>query len=123
MTLEQLLNSLSNDELQFIAAADYGEEQEAHLAALRNVVSAQGHLSEEQYWYPYEVIELRAHALEPGHEREFAACTLLVIQAVVDGYDSATPLGQKLADRAQDYDRLPSELRDMVLDAYQQAGC
>ena len=52
------------------------------------------------------MIELGAHQLHQGHEREFAICTLLVVGAVKAGFDTSTDLSQKFHDRAADYDKL-----------------
>ncbi|HZX79057.1 hypothetical protein [Lysobacter sp.] len=121
--MDSLLDTLSDDELRFIAERDYGVDCDAHLAELLKLIREQsGVLSDEQFWHPYEVIELCAHALEPGHEREFAACTLVVINAVATGYDTSTRLDWKFNDRADDYDRLPSELRELILAAYAATG-
>jgi hypothetical protein len=93
------------------------------MLALRKLFRGQGRvISEGQDWHPYEVIELGAHSLIPGHEREFVACTLLVIAAIADGVDTSTTLAWKLDDRAADYDALPHGLREIVLDAYIQAN-
>ena len=122
--LSSLVKSITESELAYIAALDYGQESQQHLDGLRTVIFDQsGTPRDGQIWHPYEVIELGAHALSPGHEREFAICTLLVIQAVMSGFDSATDLSAKLSERSQDYDKLPVALRDEVLNAYQVAGC
>ncbi|MBG3851965.1 hypothetical protein ABQZ69_21945 [Xanthomonas sp. WHRI 8391] len=121
MELAGLLQSLKPDELLFIAQRDYGEDTHAHLDALVAVMANGGLLEEGQHWHPYEVIELTAHRLVPGHERAFVACTLLVIAAVRSGFDTSTDLGSKLVDRAADYERLEPELRDSVLSAYGEA--
>lgn len=111
--------SASDKELAFIASLNYGQHQKRHHDALRHLITSQnGQLQEGQYWFPYEVIELGAHALKPGHEREFAICTLLVIAAVRSGFDKATDVRQKFQDRAEDYDRLPETLRQEILEAY-----
>lgn len=123
MNADALLGSLTNDELKFIAGRDYGADLDIHLKELRKLLNGQaGVLSGSQYWHPYEVIELTAHALVPGHEKEFVACTILVLRAVASGYDTSTDLDLKFNDRAQDYDSLPTDLRAVVLDAYVQAG-
>ncbi len=120
----QLISTISESELSFIAALDYGKDDNQHLEALRAVVFSQaGVIQEHQYWYPYEVIELGSHALTAGHEREFAICTLLVINAVSSGADISTDLIEKFEQRAQDYDQLPEALKSEVLHAYQAAGC
>lgn len=121
--LDDLLKSLTDSELKFIAERDYGIDADVHLEELRKLITSQnGFLTDGQYWHPYEVIELCAHSLTPGHEREFTACTLLVLRAVASGVDKSTTLDWKLEDRAQDYDALPAPFRDAILDAYQLAG-
>ena len=118
-----LLKSITDEELQFIAALDYGQDQERHFVALREVLLSQaGSPNQDQCWFPYEVIELGSHALTAGHEREFFFCTMLVLQSVLSGYDTSADLASKLSMHAQEYDQLPPALRDEVLNAYQFAG-
>ena len=118
--LSSIIKSVSEHELSYIANLDYGQDFHQHLENLRAVIFDQdGALREGQTWYPYEVIELGANALKVGHEREFTICTLLVIQAIIDGFDSSTNLMAKLSDQAQNYDLLPSLLKDEILRAYQ----
>ncbi|QWF17914.1 hypothetical protein KME82_03800 [Lysobacter capsici] len=118
--LDTLLKSLTHAELTFIAESDYGVDVERHRDALKQLIDVQhGVLTPGQHWHPYEVIELCAHAWKPGHEREFTACTLLVLRAVATGFDTATWIDEKFEDRAQDYDALPTPFRDAILEAYQ----
>src|ERR1700741_4297330 len=106
--ISKTIASVTESELTFIASLDYGVRADEHFAALKRVIYEQGGLPRaDQYWFPYEVIELGAHHLEPSHEREFAICTFLVIAAVNAGVDCSTDLSQKFHDRAADYDRLP----------------
>ncbi len=121
--LDELLRSLTPSELRYIAESDYGVDVELHLEAIKKLVADPEHrLAEGDYWFPYEVIELCSHSLKAGHEREFVACTLLVLHAVSSGYDTSTDLELKLEDRAQDYDILLPHLREAILSAYLQAG-
>jgi len=121
--LSPVIASITDSEIAYVAALDYGQDAPEHLDALRTVIFSQGgELKDGQVWHPYEVIELGSHILSPGHEREFAICTLLVIRAVVSGFDSSTDLSAKLSDRSKDYDALPAVLRDEVLNAYLVAG-
>ena len=121
--LDALLKSLTVSELRFIAERDYCRDADVHLHELKNLIELQGgFLTEGQYWHPYEVIELCAHSLTPGHEREFIACTLLVLRAVASGFDKSTSLDWKFDERAQEYDALPAPYRDAIIEAYQQAG-
>ena len=114
--LDRLIATMTDDELRYIAARDYGCDVDGHLAALRRVLFDQhGDFAEGDTWCPYEVVELCAHSLEPGHEREFALCTLLVIRAVAKGFDRATSLEAKFDEHASDYQSLPPELRDAIL--------
>ena len=118
------VRSASEQELRFIAARDYGQDAERHFAALCSVCYEQGGLIQpDQIWFPYEVVELGSHSLFPGHDREFAICTLLVLANVVAGIDTSTDLQAKFADRAAEYDLLPSDLREEILRAYQSAEC
>ena len=121
--LDQLIATITDDELEFIASADYGQDIDAHLAALRRVLfEQQGKFAAGQSWHPYEVVELSAHSLKPGHEREFALCTLLVLHAVAEGSDQHTDLELKFDDRAAEYQALPEALRDAILAAYMEAN-
>lgn len=118
----QRLRSLAPEELEFIATRNYGQDAARHLAALKAIAARNGVFPRGENWYPYEVVELTANALEPGHAREFAACTLLVLAAVPRGFDASSDRQAKFADRAVGYDRLTPELRDAVLSAYGLAG-
>ncbi len=65
------------------------------------------------------MIERGAARCEPGHEREFVMCTLLVLLAVHAGQRVGVDLALQFDDLAATYETLPPVLRDTVLDAYQ----
>ena len=110
---------MSKAELAFIAETDYGQNSQQHYEALYTLIHKQdGIITDQQYWFPYEVIELCSHGIKQGHEREFAICTLLIIQNVIAGTDPATDLLVKFQTCAEDYDLLPEELREEILNAY-----
>lgn len=113
-----LLQSLTPDEVHFIAQRDDGQDAERHSQALASVVARGGRFEQGEEWYPYEVVELGAHTLVRGHAREVAICTLLVIAAVADGFDLSTTLADKFQDRADDYAKLPPDLQQAILAAY-----
>jgi hypothetical protein len=118
-----LLKSITEEELRYIAALDYGQNLERHFEALREVVLDQaGSPNQDQRWFPYEVIELGSNALTAGHEREFFFCTMLVLQSALSGYDTSVDLASKLSAHAREYDQLPRALRDEVLNAFELAG-
>lgn len=115
-----LIGTGSTAELDWIAALGKADEQQRHRAALAQVVGPQaGRLQDDQLWYPYEVIERGAIRCEPGHEREFVLCTLLVILAVQAGQRIGVDLSVQFDDLSATYETLPPVLRDTVLDAYQ----
>ena len=115
----ELIRSISQDELSFIAALDYGQNKEKHLEALNALIFKNScTFTDDQYWFPYEVIQLGSHHLQEHHAREFTICTLLVIQAVKIGFDKSTNLIEKLSDRTNDYEKLPTELFAVILNAY-----
>jgi hypothetical protein len=118
-----LISSITEEELRFIANLDYGVESELHYSELHSLIHNQAfNFTSDQYFHPYEVIELGTHVLLPGHEREFAICTLLVIHAVRSGYDKSTELDEKFSQRAADYDKLSPELSSIVLREFASFG-
>jgi hypothetical protein len=117
--ISAVVRSVTESELAFIASADYGQDVQEHLAALRGLIFEQdGILRDGQTWFPYEVVELGSHSLKPGHEREFVICTLLVLANVAAGVDKSTDIAAKFADRAAEYDQLSPQLREEILNAY-----
>ncbi|MEB2185293.1 hypothetical protein VDS18_05150 [Xanthomonas campestris pv. campestris] len=116
--LGALLQSPTPDELRFIAERDYGQDVVQHSEALTSLISRGGRFEQGEDWYPYEVVELGAHTLVPGHEREFAICTLLVVAAVAAGFDGSTVLTEKFQERADDYAKLQPDLQQAILAAY-----
>lgn len=114
-----LLKTITDEELTFVAGLDYGEGTDLHRAELQKLIFEQdGDMTRDQYWYPHEVIALGSHRLQPGHEREFFFCTMLLLQAVQSGYDDTFDLLDKFQDRADEYQQLPAGLRDEILQAY-----
>ncbi len=116
MTLDELLRSLTRAERDFIAARDYGADKEKHRAAL-DVVIANGGIVDfhaQGVWHPYEVIELCKNVLEPGHEREYAACLGIVLLNVKEGGDRSNDVEYVLESQRDAIDRLPEELRRML---------
>ena len=120
----EIIQTVSDSEIQFISELDYGEEAEKHAAALKEVIFNQnGIITENQFWHPYEVIELGSNCLIKDHEREFVICTLLIILNVKNGKDISTEINRKLSDHSDEYDKLPNKLRDLVLQEYEKIGC
>lgn len=119
----KFIQSVTENELRFISNLDYGCDAGLHYEALKLVIFEQNCLSKhEQIWYPDEVIELGANWLQPGHEREFTICTLLVIHNVLVGGDDRHDLAYKFENHATDYDQLPEEQRALVLSSFEQAN-
>ncbi|HYQ25056.1 hypothetical protein [Stenotrophomonas sp.] len=113
----------TTDELSWIAAlCDAGDDAPRHLAELKALQRQGGRLSETQEWYPFEVIERGASRLQPGHEREFVICMLLWLKALAHGRASVLDPQLHLDDRAMDIEALPETLRDILLDAFMDAG-
>lgn len=115
----ELAATATEAELRFIAGLDHGLDAEQHLVALRRLIFERDCAFEAgEHWFPYEVVELGAHWLQAGHEREFAICTLLVIHAVRTGFDKSSDLAEKFEQRASDYSMLPAALSAAILAAY-----
>lgn len=119
----ELWLTLDDAELAFIASRDYGQDTDKHLAALRTLVfEHDGVLQAGQYWFPYEVVELCATSLEAGHEREFTACTLLILKAIAEERDRSGCATWRFGACREDYERLPAELRAQILERYAAMG-
>lgn len=115
--------SASPTELAWIAAlCDAGDDAPRHLQQLQALQHQGGRFSDEQEWYPFEVIERGASQVRLGHEREFVICVLLWLQALAQGRASILDPRLHLDDRAVEIEALPDALRDVVLDAFMAAG-
>ena len=88
MTVPDFITGLSEEERNFIAELDYGNDANRHREELDRVIESGGRVDHEnQGWYPYEVIELGKNWLQEGHEREFVACAGIVLQNICDESD------------------------------------
>jgi hypothetical protein len=93
--LSDISKHISDDMLAEIALADYGQDQEKHLAQLRHLRDT-GTFVEPLYWYPCEVLELVRHSPEGyidtrGHWiRAFACAALLRAKEEPWNYDRGT---------------------------------
>ena len=115
MTIEQLLNSLDEEERDYIANRDYGNDAEKHREQLDAVIQRGGAIDmATQYWFPYEVIELCKNQLEDGHEREFAACAGIVFKSMLEGIDKSSDIDWILDCITPQIPRLPTELQSFV---------
>lgn len=123
MGLPGFVLTATQAELRFIAGLDYGQDAERHFAALNALIFARaGAWRVEDQWFPYEVIELASHWLQPGHEREFVIATLLVVAAIRSGFDGKISLEEKLEARFDDYACLPEELSKLVFAEFEAGG-
>jgi len=120
--MHPFISSISVKEMQFISGLDYGNDASRHEQALRELIfDRSGKFEEGEYWFPYEVVELGSNALQVGHEREFTICTLLVIEAVISGFDQSTDLMRKSAEMTPAYSSLPTNLNEIIVEAYLKA--
>lgn len=109
------LNSLTPAERDFISHLDYGQDYARHHAELNRVIANGGRVDMDcQLWHPYEVVELGKNWLQPGHEREFVACALIVLRNVIEGNDRVNELDNGLEVVADSVSELPEELRELV---------
>src|SRR5712671_4333200 len=115
MSIEELLNSLNEDERNYIASRDYGNDAERHRAELDIVIGHGGAIDmATQYWFPYEVIELCKNHFEEGHEREFASCTGIVFKNMLEGIDKASDIDSIQNCITPQISKLPSELQSFL---------
>jgi hypothetical protein len=116
MTLTSLLESLTNDERDFIAGLDYGCCSELHRSALDDVFSSGGlvDFNLAGTWYSYEVIELGKNWLQEGYEREYAACLGIFLKNIESGADELNELEWIVENQSDSISRLPDELKNMI---------
>lgn len=116
MEFEVFLNSLRDEERDFIAGLDYGNDLNLHRSTLDAVIEAGGEMNFETmgFWHPYEVIELGMHHLQAGHEREYAACLGIVLKSIERGADKSNEVEWIIEQQAGSISALPPELRGMI---------
>jgi hypothetical protein len=111
-----LVKSITADEINFIAQADYGEDAVQHAKALRHLIFDQDCVvTDEQFWYPYECVELARWTCKDDHMREFAFCNIIIAISIMSGADIVNDPEYMLITIAQEYDKLPEDLREVVL--------
>lgn len=115
MNLGELLESLTDDERNFIAGLDHGDDRAEHREQLDIVIEKQGSIdAEDQLWYPYSVIEMGKNVHHIGHDREFAACVGIVLHNVLEGADKMNNVAQIITMFSHQIANLPEDLRDMI---------
>jgi hypothetical protein len=108
--------SITEEELSYISQADRGEDIELHKAALRKLIFEQECIvNKDQYWHPYECVELNRWICEQGHEREFAICNIIIALSTISGADITNDPDYMLDIIADEYDELPTNMRELVL--------
>ena len=113
----EFIQSISENEMEFISALDYKQETEKHCAALREVIFNQScKVTDQQYWLPLEVIELASYSLQQGHEKEFTICTLLVL------LNNPEDVNYNFENGASNYDLLPNKYKKLILNTYVAIG-
>jgi hypothetical protein len=118
----ELAKSITDDEMDYISCAD-GDDEEIHKSALRSLIFDQDCVCRsDQYWHPYECIELRRWTCKQGHEREFAICNIIIAISIISGADFSNDPDYMLTTIAGEYDKLPNSLRDLVLSSLRKAS-
>ena len=112
-----LIKSISESELDFISNADYGQECLRHKEALKKLIFEQnGVINSDQYWFPYEVVELSRWSCKKGHEREFAISNVIIALSVLGGADGSNSIEFMFEQLSNEYEGLASELKKVVTD-------
>jgi hypothetical protein len=99
--------------LKSIAASNYGDKIEKHLEALNNVLSREDcRFSEDEYWYPSEVVELVAHV---RRTQGFVQCTALLLANALPTNDAMGWFEFRWERLAIEYNKLPHSVRPPIL--------
>ena len=112
MTFQEFLATLTDEDLDFIAGLDYGQDVALHREALEITIANGGVVDTDTQgvWYPLEVLELGRHVLQAGRERAYALCAGIVLQTGAQD-DEAENL---VENHAEDIAALPDDLRAML---------
>ena len=118
MNFKELIQSLTEDERNFISSLDYGDSASVHRNELDKVIENDGivNFKEQGVWYPYEVIELGMNCLQKGHEKEFAACMVIVLINMLGGDDISNDIEIILDYSGNDIEKLPKNLKCIIND-------
>ena len=117
------IESITEAELNYIAAADYGRDTDKHKNALNDLIFLQnGIVQKGQYWYPYEVVELNRWSCKKGHEREFAICHLIIALSIMAGTDISNSAAHMLETLQNEYHKLPKQLYKLVVNTMSKAS-
>ena len=111
--LLQIARSMRPDELQAVAQADYGNDAQRHLDALRACISRRdGIFLPDEGCDPSEVVELVAHGPgQPGHP----GCTAILLLNVLQTGDLQDWFGFRWPAQAPAYCALKPSQRDPIL--------
>jgi hypothetical protein len=116
--MEQALNlirSITESELEFISKADYGQESLRHKESLKKLIFEQnGIVNADQYWFPYEVVELSRWSCKEGHEREFAISNVIIALSILGDADGSNSVEYMFERLSNEYESLSSELKEVV---------
>jgi hypothetical protein len=113
--LLRIARAMRPDELDAVALADYGNDAERHLAALKDVIrNRAGLFPEGEAWFPAEAVERVAHDPEaPG----FEGCTALMLVNVLAQGALQGDVSFRWQHLAPAYTSLRPSARDPVLAA------
>jgi hypothetical protein len=93
MTFQEFLATVTEEERDFVARLDYGQDFDTHRKAL-DVAIANGGVVDTAIqggWFPLEVLELGRNVCQSGHEREFVLCAGIVLQTASIGDEVEGP--------------------------------
>ncbi len=110
-----LIRSITESELEFISKADYGQEFLRHKESLKKLIFEQnGIVNADQYWFPYEVVELSRWSCKEGHEREFAISNVIIALSILGDADGSNSVEYMFERLSNEYESLSSELKEVV---------
>lgn len=110
---EEIVFSITDKELNYIAALDYQQDVEEHKRNLKKVIF-EHHGLFTLYRYSYEVIELGRHYVQTGNEKAFAICNCIVAQNILWDIDHSNEIAWML-EKTSEYAKLPENLYKNVM--------
>jgi hypothetical protein len=123
MRFIDFLATVTDEERDFVAGLDHGQDRAGHRKAL-DVAIANGGVVDtatQGVWFPMEVVELGRNALSKGHEREYALCVGIVLQTGRIGDEIDDMVENHAADIAALPESLKLMLQEMIME--RMTGC
>lgn len=119
----EFAQSITDDEIDYISTFDRDQDIDIHKSSLRTLIFDQNCvISDDQFWYPFECVEMTRWRCDQGHEREFTICHIIIFLSTIAGTCVTHDPDDMMITHASEYDKLSKPLRELVLNCLHEAS-